>query len=198
MTTTPQQPSPRVLYYTASSFDGFIADADNSLDWLFEVPHSEDDGSWDEFIGQVGALVLGATTYEWMLDRHPELLTGPQQWREFYGDRPARVFTHRTDLPPVPEIDVQFVSGDVRPVHDELAGVVGDGAIWVVGGGDLVGQWDDAGLLDEIHVHLTPVMLGDGAPLLPRRITSERLSFRSGGVVGQRCNVVLDVRRREV
>ena len=68
--------------------------------------------------------------------------------------------------------------------------------IWLVGGGDLVGQFDDAGLLDEIHVHVTPVVLGAGAPLLPRRITSERLRFREGSVSGQRFNVVLDVRRQ--
>ena len=63
----------------------------------------------------------------------------------------------------------------------------------MVGGGDLVGQFDDAALLDEIHMHLTPVVLGAGAPLLPRRITSDRLRFRTAGLSGQRLNVVLDV-----
>ena len=58
-----------------------------------------------------------------------------------------------------------------------------------------MGQFDDAGLLDEIHVDLTPVVLGAGAPLLPRRITSSRLTFREVTHVGQRLNVTLDVRR---
>ena len=37
----------KVQYYTAASLDGFIADQHHSLDWLFEVPHGDDDGSWD-------------------------------------------------------------------------------------------------------------------------------------------------------
>jgi dihydrofolate reductase len=185
----------RVVYFTAATLDGFIADEHDSLDWLFEVPHTEDDDSWDAFIGRIGPLVMGATTYQWTLDRH--FTEHPEQWQEFYGDRPVWVFTHR-DLPGIPGVDVHLVRDDVRRVYDEeLLPAAGGRDIWVVGGGDLVGQFDDAGLLDEIHVHLTPVVLGAGKPLLPRRITSSRMSFREGSVVGQRCNLVLDVARRE-
>ena len=60
----------RVVYFTACTLDGFIADEHDSLDWLFEVPHTEDDGSWDAFIGRIGPLVMGATTYQWTLDQH--------------------------------------------------------------------------------------------------------------------------------
>ncbi len=42
--------------------------------------------------------------------------------------------------------------------------------LWVVGGGDLVGQFADAGLLDEVIVYIAPVTLGGGAPLLPRKL----------------------------
>ena len=187
----------KVVYFTAATLDGYIADEHNSLDWLFEVPHpDEDDGAWEALMARTGALVLGATTYQWMVDRHPELLSGPDQWQEFYGERPAWVFTHRTDLPVVRGTRVSFVSGDVRPVYDEIAAALPGKDIWVVGGGDLVGQFDDAGLLDEVHVHLTPVVLGAGAPLLPRRITSSRMRFRECRRTGQRVNVVLDVDRR--
>lgn len=186
----------RVQYFTAASLDGFIADEYNSLDWLFEVPHGADDGSWDAFIGGVGALVIGATTYEWMLRQFPEMRTGPERWREFYGERPAWVFTHR-ELPTVAGADIHFAAGEVGPAFEEMAAAVPGKNIWIVGGGDLAGQFDDAGLLDEIHVHLTPVTLGAGAPLLPRRITSSRLSFREGAVTGQRCNLILDVKRRD-
>ena len=53
----------RVVYFTACTLDGFIADEHDSLDWLFEVPHGEDDGSWDAFIGRIGPMVTGTTTY---------------------------------------------------------------------------------------------------------------------------------------
>jgi dihydrofolate reductase len=186
----------RVVYYTAATLDGFIADEHNSLDWLFEAPHDEaDDGEamWEAFIGRIGLLVMGTTTYLWSHEHH--FAEHPEQYHEFYGDRPCWVFTHR-ELPPVPGAAIHSVQGDVAQVYDELVAAADGRDIWVVGGGDLVGQFDDAGLLDEIQVHLTPVVLGAGAPLLPRRITSSRLRFREGGVVGQRCNVTLDVLRR--
>ena len=183
----------RVVYFTACTLDGFIADEDDSLDWLFEVPHGSDDGSWDAFIGRVGPMVTGTTTYRWMLDHH--FTEHPEQFAEFYDDRPLWVFTHQ-DLPGVPGADVRFVSGAVAPVYDELVAAADGRDVWVIGGGDLVGQFDDAGLLDEIHLGLTPVTLGAGRPLLPRRITSSRLRFREVTQSGQRVRVVLDVERR--
>jgi dihydrofolate reductase len=182
----------KVVYFTACTLDGFIADEDDSLDWLFEVPHGDDDGSWDEFIGRIGPLVMGATTYQWTLDRH--FTEHPEQYHDFYGDRPLWVFTHR-DLPTVPGVDVHLVHGPVAPVYDELVTAAAGRDIWVVGGGDLVGQFDDAGLLDEISLGMAPVTLGSGRPLLPRRITSRRLTLREAHSSGQRVRIVLDVDR---
>ena len=182
-----------VQYFTACTLDGFIADENNSLDWLFEVPHGPDDGAWDEFIADVRVLVMGATTYEWVL-RHEDMLTNPQRWHDFYDDRPSWVFTHR-ELPRIPTVDVRFVSGDVRPVYDEMVAALPDKNIWLVGGGDLVGQFDDAGLLDEVWLGMRTVFLGAGAPLLPRRITSERLTLREVRHSNQALRLVLDVAR---
>ena len=106
----PDPPGPKVQYFTATTLDGFIADADNSLDWLFAVERDEDDGSWDEFIDGVGALVMGATTYEWVLGHEPEMLESPDKWREYYDDRPTWVFTHR-ELPRIPGIDLTVRAG---------------------------------------------------------------------------------------
>ncbi len=185
----------KVQYFTACTLDGFIADEHNSLDWLFEAAHDEDDdGGWDEFIGAVGPMVMGATTYEWVLERH-DMLANPQQWRDFYDDRPCWVFTHR-DLPPIPGVDIRIVSGDVRPVYDDMVAARPDQNIWLVGGGDLVGQFDDAGLLDEMWLGMRPVVLGAGAPLLPRRITTKRLTLREVRHTGQSLRLILDVARK--
>jgi dihydrofolate reductase len=181
-----------VHYFTACTLDGYIADEDNSLEWLFEVPHDANDGYWDAWFPEVGALVMGATSYEWMIE-HDQMLKNPDKWHEYYGDRPAWVFTHR-DLPPIPGVQVSFVSGDVRPIHEQIAAQLSGANIWLVGGGDLAGQFYDAGLLDQIVLGMAPVTLGKGAPLLPRRITSEHLSFRTAELIGQRVRVVLDVR----
>jgi dihydrofolate reductase len=190
----------RTQYYTATSADGFIADEHNSLDWLFEVgrgvetdPADSHETEWDEFIGGVGSMAMGATTYQWVLE-HERLLENPKAWHDWYGDRPAFVFTHR-ELPPIPGVDLEFVSGPVPDAYDDLEAAAAGRNIWVVGGGDLVGQFDDAGLLDEILLSVVPVFLGAGAPLLPRRITSERVSIREARQAGQRVRIVLDVRR---
>lgn len=185
----------KLQYFTACTLDGFIADENHSLDWLFDAPHGEGDGGWDAFIAGVGALVMGATTYEWMLDRH-DMLANPDQWRDFYDNRPAWVFSHR-DLPPIPSVDIRLVAGAVRPVYDNIVAEFPDRNIWLLGGGDLVGQFDDAGLLDEVWLGMRPVFLGAGAPVLPRRITTKRLTLREVRHAGQELQVILDVRPQE-
>lgn len=185
----------RTQYFTATSADGFIADADNSLDWLSEVPHGEDDGEWDAFIGGVGVMCMGATTYAWVLE-HEQVLADPAKWRAWYGDRPCWVFTHR-ELPAVPGIDLRFVSGPVEAAYDAMVEAADGRNVWLVGGGDLVGQFDDARLLDEILLGVTPVFLGSGAPLLPRRIMSSRVRLVSARAVGQRARLVFEVSRKD-
>jgi dihydrofolate reductase len=184
----------RVQYFTACTLDGFIADENNSLDWLYELPRDDNDHHWEQWFPSIGALVLGATTYEQVIE-HEGIGIAPVRWREWYGERPAWVFTHR-DLPRLPGVEVNFVQGDVRPVHNEIRGRLAGADIWLVGGGDLVGQFYDAGLLDEIILGMTPVTLGRGAPLLPRRITSAHLTFQEAELVGHRLRIVLEVDRR--
>ncbi len=155
-------------YYTATTLDGFIADPDNSLDWLFTRRHEQDGPlGYGEFIADVGALAMGSTTYEWILD-HEFAGKDPTEWKWPY-DIPCWVFTHR-HLTVVPHARIEFTSADVAAVHQELTAAAGDRNVWIVGGGDLAGQFADAGLLDEVIVTIAPVTLGEGAPLLPRRI----------------------------
>ena len=107
---------------------------------------------------------MGATTYQWVLGQY-DLLSNPKQWHDWYGDRPCWVFSHRGP-PLIPTADIRVASGDVRPVDDEMMAALPGKNIWIVGGGDLVGQFDDAGLLDEVWLGMRPVFLGAGAPLL--------------------------------
>jgi dihydrofolate reductase len=148
-------------YYTATTLDGFIADPDNSLEWLFHRQREPDGAlSYERFIADVGALAMGSTTYEWILDHEAG------KWPY---DVPCWVFTHR-QLTVVPDARIELASGDVAPVHEAMAAAAGGRNVWIVGGGDLVGQFADAGLLDEVLVTIAPVTLGAGAPLLPRRV----------------------------
>lgn len=170
----------KTQYYTASSLDGFIADPNDSLDWLFPLGDIEAT-SFPAFIREVGALAMGSHTYEWML-RHVVSPTAdrPQPW-PYEG--PTWVFTSR-DLPPVPGADIRFASGDVRPVHEAMVKAAGGKNVWIVGGGDLAGQFYDQGLLDELFVQFGSVTLGAGKPLLPRKITTPPLKLLSVRAVG--------------
>jgi dihydrofolate reductase len=176
-------------YYTATTLDGFIADPDNSLDWLF-TRRREPDGplNYDHFIAGVGAMAMGSTSYEWIV-AHEFAGKDPADWEWLYSI-PCWVFTHR-QLPVVPDAPIQFTSGEVAVVHEAMAGAAGDRNIWIVGGGDLAGQFADSGLLDEVIVQIAPVTLGAGAPLLPRRIelSLEELG-RNGDFACARLSVV--------
>lgn len=170
----------KTQFYTATSLDGFLATVDDSLEWLFPLGDLADT-SYPTFIKDVGALAMGASTYQWMLD-HVVNPASPQHSPWPYT-QPVWVFTHRT-LDGVAGADVRFVQGDVRAVHAEMVQAAGDKNVWIVGGGELVGQFHDHGLLDEIIVQIASVTLGAGKPLLPRAITSPPLVLQSVRQVG--------------
>jgi dihydrofolate reductase len=170
----------KTQYYTAASLDGFIATLDDSLDWLFPLGDIETT-SYPTFIRDVGALAMGSTTYEWML-RHliGPGATRPQPWP--YSE-PTWVFSSRT-IPPIAGADIRFVRGDVRPVHRQMAAAARGKNVWIVGGGELAGQFYDHGLLDELFVQVGSVTLGAGKPFLPRAIISPPLRLLSVRAVG--------------
>ena len=170
----------KTQYYTASSLDGFIATEDHSLEWLFQLGDINDT-SYPAFIKEVGALAMGSSTYQWMLQHVVKAGTGAEEAWPYA--QPTWVFSSRS-LPSVAGALLHFVRGDVRPVHEQMRQGAGDRNIWLVGGGELVGQFYDAGLLDEIIVQVGSVTLGAGKPLLPRRIAFPPLSLTSARAVG--------------
>jgi dihydrofolate reductase len=167
-------------YYTAASLDGYIADADNSLDWLLQFDDGEE-STYPEFIEQVGAIAMGSTTYQWMLDHH--INVNAAKAAPWPYQQPCWVFSHRR-LAPVQDADLRFVSGDVAAVHAEMVQAAAGRNVWLVGGGELAGQFHDQGLLDEVIVTIAPVTLGGGAPLLPRMIASPPLELVETKVTG--------------
>ncbi|WP_282947007.1 dihydrofolate reductase family protein [Cellulomonas endometrii] len=181
----------RVIYNTATSLSGYIADEDNSLAWLFAVD-SESQPDHDAFLAGVTVLVSGSTTYEWVL-REEDLLAHPEKWPAYYGDRPQFVFTTR-DLPVPDGADVRFVRGSVQDAMPAIREAAGDGDVWVIGGGDLAGQFLDAGALDEVQVSVAPAALTGGAPVLPRRVGPDRLHLRDVERYGQFAHLTYDVR----
>lgn len=160
----------RTIYYCASSLDGYIAEADDTLEWLMGYQGSSDiegaepggRGGYERFYEGVGAMVSGSVTYEFVLEHVDE-------WP--YAGKPVWVLSSR-DLP-IPEgegVDVRIAKAEVSELYDEMTDAAGERALWVIGGGNVASQFADAGLLDELHVTMVPVVLGEGKPLFDRRL----------------------------
>jgi dihydrofolate reductase len=146
-------------YYVASSIDGFIADADERLDWLLQFNDVEGlSEHYEEFFADIGAIAMGSRTYEFVL-RHGS-------WP--YAAIPTWVFTTR-DLPVIPDADLRFTSADVADAHAQMVAAAGGRNVWLVGGGALVARFAERRLLDELWLGIAPVTLGGGFPLLPIR-----------------------------
>lgn len=170
-------------YYTASTLDGFLADQDDSLDWLLTQPIDEAGPfSISDLMATTGAIAMGATTYEWVV-RH----TVGEPWS--YPDQQTFVFTHR-DLPLV-DPAITLVAGSPAEHRARLEAAAGDRGVWVVGGGDLAAQFAAAGMLDEMVVSYAPVALGAGRPLFTRPFDFELLdTVRNEAFVVARYRVV--------
>ncbi len=174
----------KTRYYTASSLDGYIATEDDSLEWLFSLSDLGD-SSYPEFIAAVGALVMGSSTYRWLLDNAAAVEA--EAGAPWPYTQPTWVFSTRK-LPAIPGhsgADVRFVRGDVADFFGDMRRAAGDRDLWIVGGGDLAGQFYDAGLLDEIIVQIGSVTLGGGKPLFPRRVLSPSLRLSDVRPMGE-------------
>lgn len=170
----------KTQYLTATSLDGFLATEDDSVAWLDSLGEINDT-SYPAFIAEVGALAMGSATYEWIL-RHADTVAA-ELGSPWPYSQPAWIFSSRV-LTSLEGADTRFVRGDVRPVHEAMRKAAGSKNIWIVGGGDLAGQFHDAGLLDEIIVQVGAVTLGKGKPLFPRRIVNPPLSLVSVRQIG--------------
>lgn len=172
-----------MIYHTAATLDGFIATSDHSLQWLFDVPGAaEAEATMEAFTAGVGALVMGASTYEWLIESD-HMCDNPDAWEQAYGHLPTWVLTHRR-LPALGS-RVRLASGDVADLAPDIERSADGKNVWIMGGGPVAAQFVRAGLLDQMVVTIAPVTLGQGQPLLPTQLLSDRLTLESVEQVGQ-------------
>jgi dihydrofolate reductase len=161
----------------AASLDGYIASAGGELDWLNDAMVRGEDYGFSATMQRTGAYVMGADTY-----RETARFSGSG------GDStPTYVVTHARSLEGQPS-NVQRYSGDLRNLVTELREET-DKDICVFGGADLVTQFIDLNLLDELTVSVVPVLLGGGVHFFGRlgewkRLTlAECKQFEKSGIV---------------
>ncbi|QDK36377.1 dihydrofolate reductase family protein [Bdellovibrio sp. NC01] len=180
----------KTIYYSATSLNGFIADKNNSLDWLFQFGGGDEVAeisSYKELIANTGAICMGSTTYQWMLDNHMA------QGNAWPYQVPTWVFTTRK-LKGIDGVDIRFVQGDVTPIHAEMIKAAAGKNIWIVGGGELAAKFYDAKLLNEVVWQMAPLTLDGGAPLFPRRIHPPMKLLKTDIIGGTMVEVKYEVR----
>jgi dihydrofolate reductase len=165
---------PRFHVYIAASLDGRIADGNGSVDWL--DPYPGEAYGYDAFIAGIGTVVMGRTSFE------QALAFG--EWP--YPGRRSIVLTHRPARAPA-GAEVEIRAGDVAALADELAHASSDGRdVWIMGGGNVIRQFLDAGRVDRLEIYVVPVLLGAGPPLFPdgapHDLALEAATALAGGV----------------
>ena len=141
------------IAYVAVSLDGYIAEEDGGVHFLEEFGSDEYD--FHAFMASVGAVAMGATTYEQVLG-----------WGWPYGDIPGLVLTTR-QLATVDETEITCSSdatGDALRAYAETI----DKRLWVVGGGEVITAGLEQGAIDTLELYVMPVALGTGIPLFTR------------------------------
>jgi dihydrofolate reductase len=175
-----------VLVHRAMSLDGFIAGPDHEMDWIFEYDAPAEGA---DVMATTGAMLSGRHTYEvGQRSKRPEsgaAYGGAWSGAEF-------VLTHQAKTPD-DDASVVFLSGSVADaVATGLAAA--DGKNLEVLGTDVTAQCLALGLVDEIYVHVLPVLLGTGVPLFHTgAMTQVRLepmiSSSNGSVTSMRFRV---------
>jgi dihydrofolate reductase len=157
----------RITVYIATSADGYIARPDGDIEWLSRRPRTVDYGL-RAFYPTVDTLLLGRKTYDWGLKQ--------QKGGMFDANRANYVFSRKSPAHETP--GVQFVSEPVKAFAQRLRAAPGK-QIWLMGGGDLIASFLDAGEIDEFDIHVIPVLIGEGTPLVAPRHRDVPLRLRS-------------------
>lgn len=160
-----------VVLYIAMSLDGYIARPDGAVDWLDDV-EGEGDNGYGEFYSQVGTVIMGRKTYEEVLRLTDEFP---------YAGKTCYVLSRQT----------KESSPHVTFTEEELESLVSrlkkesEGYVWLVGGGQLVKQFLEKQLIDEIQLYIIPKLIGEGIPLFPDGTPPADFELTSTGRHGQ-------------
>ena len=141
-----------VIYYVASSLDGYIATDDGSVDWLSRFHTAGEDHGAGDLEASVDALLLGSHTYEFALKLG--------QWPS--PDKFSWVFTRR-DLR-ILHPTITLTAQSPREVVELLASR-GLRRAWLMGGGKLAASFHADQLISRYIISVFPVLLGSGIPL---------------------------------
>jgi dihydrofolate reductase len=152
----------KIIVYIATSADGYIARPDGDVEWLNRRPDTFDYGM-GAFYPTIDTILWGRKTYDWLLEYHAKMGTKGDLFDRTVANY---VFSHNPPkkVPP----GVEFASEPVKVFAQRLRETPGK-HIWMMGGGELIASFLDAGEIDEFDIHVIPTLIGEGIPLIAPR-----------------------------
>ncbi len=189
----------KIIVYIATSADGYIARPDGDVEWLNRRPSNIDYGM-RAFYRTIDTILLGRKTYDWAMKyaRKHRVKSG------MFDSKVANLVFSRK--PPKKAAEgVEFVSQPVKAFARRLRTTPGK-HIWMMGGGELIASFLDAGEIDEFDIHVIPTLIGKGIPLISPRhrdVSLHLLSVRkySDGSVRLRYEVAKEpevIRKKDI
>lgn len=152
----------KIIVYIATSADGYIARPDGDVEWLNRRPRTVDYGM-REFYPTIDTILWGRKTYDWLLNYYKKR----GKTKGLFDTKLANyVFSRKRRKLAAP--GVEFVSERVKAFAQRLRATPGK-QIWMMGGGELIASFLDAGEIDEFDIHVIPVFIGMGIPLVAPR-----------------------------
>jgi len=162
----------KIIVYIATSADGYIARRDGSVDWL-DRPRIAGDYGMGAFYCSIDTILWGRKTYDVVLKFQKQRIKGA----EFDTKLSNYIFSRRPPRSKQPQ-PVEFVTGNIPAFAKRLRAMPGKN-IWMMGGGQLIASFLDAGQIDEFVIHVIPTFIGEGIPLIAPRHRTIPLALRS-------------------
>jgi len=177
----------KIIVYVATSADGYIARPDGDVEWLNRRPRTVDYGM-KALYSKIDTILLGRKTYDLALAYSKKK---GMKGGMFDTKLANYVFSRKPPKRALP--GVEFVSEQVKAFAQRLRTTPGK-HIWMMGGGELIASFLDAGEIDEFDIHVIPTFIGEGIPLIAPRYRDIPLRLRSArkypdGVVRLRYDV---------
>jgi dihydrofolate reductase len=149
-------PKRKIIVNIATSADGFIARSDGGIDWLTGRRAPKGFYGLPKFARSVDAKILGRRTFD----------ISVQMGTRFGKDDTHYVFSRRP--PASAPAGVQFVAESISAFAERVRNQAGKN-VWLMGGGDIIASFLDAGAIDEFIISIVPTFIGEGVPLIAPR-----------------------------
>jgi dihydrofolate reductase len=158
----------KIIVYIATSADGYIARPDGDVGWL-DRPRPKGNYGYGNFFKTIDTILWGRKTYAKGIEMGMKASGFGRGIKNY-------VFSRRPQPSSLPAFE--FVNEPIKSFAERLRAQPGKD-IWMMGGGEIIAAFLDEGEIDQFSIHVIPVMIGQGIPLVAPRHRSVPLKLLS-------------------